>query len=289
MTEIVVSQIANGLVLGVIYTVIAMGLTIILGLLGIINFAHGAFFALGAYFALTLYQIYGWPALVLAPVGVALVGVALEMSLIRRVYGKDPLRGMILTFAIAMGIEAVISVVWGTAQHSLPAPQWLFGFIEYGPIFITNYRAAILVVVVAILLALWTFLRFTSLGRILRAGGRDAEMVGLLGINLPVVWTWTFGLGAGLAAAAGVLAAPIWQISPTMSAGAIMPAFVVVAIGGLGSHVGAIVAGLAVGVVTALSIQFWPAASSAAMYVLMVVTLMIRPRGLFGVKWERFE
>ena len=289
MTDIIVSQIANGLVLGFIYIVIAIGLTLILGLLGIVNFAHGAFFVLGAYFALTFHEIYGWPAVVLAPIVVAALGALVEMVLIRRVYGADPLRSLIMTFAIAMGIEALVAVTWGTEQRSLPTPEWLFGFVEFGPIFITNYRVAILVVVSVILLALWVFLRFTPLGRILRAGGRDAEMVGLLGINLPAVWTATFGLGAGLAAAAGVLAAPIWQVSPTMSAGAIMPAFVVVTIGGLGSYLGAILAGLAVGVVTALSVQFWPAASGAAMYVLMAVTLLLRPRGLLGVKWERFE
>jgi branched-chain amino acid transport system permease protein len=285
----IVSQIANGIALGFIYVVIAIGLTVVLGLLGIINFAHGAFFALGAYFALSLYERFGWPAVILAPIGVTVVGMAIEMLLIRRVYGADPLRGLIMTFAVAMMIEALISLQWGTRSYSLPVPEWLSGFSEFGPIFTTNYRAAVVVATIMLLVALWAFLAFTPYGRVLRAGGRDAEMVGLLGINLPLVWTGAFGLGVGLAAAAGVLAAPIWTIMPNMSQGAIMPAFVVVAIGGLGSYLGAVVAGLAVGIVTSLTVQFWPDASSAAMYVLMTITLLVRPRGLFGVQWERFE
>ena len=287
--EIVLSQLANGLVLGFLYVSIAIGLTIILGLLGIVNFAHGAFFALGAYIALSLYEQFGWGAVIFAPIIVALVGAIMEVLLIQRIYGKDPLRGLILTFALAMGMEAVISYVWGSATRSLPVPDAFAGFVELGPVFITNYRVAVMLAVIAMLLALWAFLIFTPFGRILRAGSRDPEMVSLLGVNLPRVWMATFALGSGLTGAAGVLAAPMWQIMPTMSHAAIMPAFVIVAIGGLGSYAGAVVAGIAVGVVTALTIQFWPAASSAAMYALMVVTLLVRPRGLFGVKWERFE
>lgn len=287
--EIVLSQLANGLVLGFLYVSIAIGLTIILGLLGIVNFAHGAFFALGAYIALSLYEQFGWGAVIFAPIIVAIIGAIMEALLIRRIYGKDPLRGLILTFALAMGMEAIISYVWGSATRSLPVPGAFAGFVELGPVFITNYRVAVMLAVIAMLLALWAFLIFTPFGRILRAGSRDPEMVSLLGVNLPRVWMATFALGCGLTGAAGVLAAPMWQIMPTMSHGAIMPAFVIVAIGGLGSYAGAVVAGIAVGVVTALTIQFWPAASSAAMYALMVVTLLVRPRGLFGVKWERFE
>lgn len=287
--EIIFSQLANGLVLGFLYIVIAIGLTIILGLLGIVNFAHGAFFALGAYLTLSLYGAIGWWVLVVAPVVVAIVGAVFELALIRHTYGKDPLRGMILTFAIAMGVEAMISVIWGTATHSIPVPAALAGFVELGPIFMTNYRLFVMLLVIALLFALWAFLIYTPFGRILRAGSRDPQMVSLLGINLPRVWTMTFALGCALTGVAGVLAAPLWQVYPTMAHGAIMPAFVVVAIGGLGSYMGAIVAGIAVGVTTALCVQFWPAASSAAMYALMVITLLLRPRGLFGVKWERFE
>lgn len=289
MIDIIASQVANGVALGFLYVVIAIGLTVVLGLLGIVNLAHGAFFALGGYLALTLYRSFGWPALVLVPVLVAAIGMLVEITVIRRIYGGDPLRGLIVTFAIAMFIDAAIPTIWGTLSYSVPVPEWLEGFSEVGPIFMTNYRAAVIVVTVVVLVLLWAGLLWTPYGRILRAGGRDPEMVGLLGINLPVVWTAAFGMGAGLAGAAGVLAAPIWTVMPTMSQGAIMPAFVVVTIGGIGSYAGAVVAGLAVGIVTALAVQFWPEASGAAMYVLMVVALLLRPRGLFGVQWERFE
>lgn len=287
--EIVFSQLANGLVLGFLYILIAIGLTVILGLLGLVNFAHGAFFALGAYVALSLYENFGWWATFLAPVIVGAVGAITELTLIRHIYGKDPLRGLILTFAIAMGLEALISALWGTVTHSLPVPPILGGFVEIGPVFTTNYRVFVMLVAIAILIGLWAFLIYTPFGRILRAGGRDPEMVSLLGINLPRVWTATFAMGCALTGVAGILAAPLWQITPTMSQNAIMPAFVVVAIGGLGSYLGAVIAGVAVGITIALSVQFWPAASGAAMYALMVVMLLVRPRGLFGVRWERFE
>jgi branched-chain amino acid transport system permease protein len=289
MLDVIVSQIANGLVLGFLYVLIAVGLSIIFGLLGIVNFAHGAFFALGAYFALTLYRVLGWPAVVLAPVGVGVLGMAVERVLVRRLYAHDPLISLIVTFALALLIEALIRLIWGGGGQPFDAPPFLHGFLLYGPVLITKYRLGVLVVTVALLIGLWAFLSFTPLGRILRAGSRDAEMVGLLGINLPLVLTWVFGLGCALAGVAGLLAAPLWTVSPTMSAGAIMPAFVVVTIGGLGSYAGAVIAGLLVGVVTTLTIQFWPAASGAVMYVFMALVLLVRPRGLLGERWERFE
>jgi len=289
MIETLIPQIVNGLVLGFLYVLIAVGLSIIFGLLGVVNFAHGAFFALGAYFALTLYKWFGWPAVVLAPVLVGLLGMAVEVLLIRRLYGKEPLIGLILTFALGLLIEALIRLAWGAGGHPFSPPPFLAGIVEYGPLLITRYRLAVLVATVALLAGLWAFLNFTPFGRILRAGSRDAEMVGMLGINLPRVLTGVFGLGCLLAGIAGVLAAPLWTVTPSMAAGAIMPAFVIVTIGGLGSYLGAIVAGLLVGVVTALTIQFMPEASAAAMYVLMAAILLVRPRGLFGERWERFE
>lgn len=289
MIEIILPQIVNGLVLGFLYVLIAVGLSIIFGLLGVVNFAHGAFFALGAYFALSLYQLFGWPAVVLAPILVGVVGMLLEVLLIRRLYGKEPLIGLILTFALALLIEALIRLAWGSGGHPFSPPPFLAGIVEYGPILITKYRLAVLFTTVALLIGLWAFLNHTPFGRILRAGSRDAEMVGLLGINLPRVLTGVFGLGCLLAGAAGVLAAPLWTVTPSMAAGAIMPAFVIVTIGGLGSYSGAIVAGLLVGIVTALTIQFMPEASAASMYVLMAAILLVRPRGLFGERWERFE
>ncbi|ATR19502.1 branched-chain amino acid ABC transporter permease (plasmid) [Roseomonas sp. FDAARGOS_362] len=289
MLDILLSQAVNGLVLGFLYVLIAIGLSIIFGMLGIVNFAHGAFFALGAYFAVSLYQTFGWIAVPLAPLLVGALGMAVEFLLVRRLYGKEPLISLIFTFALALLIEALIRLIWGAGGQPFSPPPFMTGFVEWGPVLITTYRLVVLATTVAILLALWAFLRFTPYGRILRAGSRDAEMVSLLGINLPWVLTGVFGLGCMLAGTAGLLAAPLWTVTPSMAAGAVMPAFVIVTIGGLGSYAGAVVAGLLVGLVTALSIQFWPEASAASMYVLMAAILLIRPRGLFGERWERFE
>ena len=289
MFDALVSQAANGLVLGFLYVLIAVGLSITFGLLGVINFAHGAFFALGAYVAWQLFQWFGWPAVVLAPPIVGLVGMAVEVVIIRRLYGKEPLLSLVVTFALALLIQACIRFFWGADGKPFNQPPMLAGIVEFGPLLITRYRVAVLVATAATLVALWGFLSWTPYGRILRAGSRDPEMVELLGINLPRVLTAVFGLGCALAAIAGVLAAPLWTVSPSMAPNAVMPAFVIVAIGGLGSFRGAVVAGLAVGLVTALTIQFEPQAAAASMYVLMFAVMMLRPRGLFGERWERFE
>jgi branched-chain amino acid transport system permease protein len=289
MLEILLSQIVSGLVLGGLYVLIAIGLSIIFGLLGIVNFAHGAFFTLGAYFALTLYEYFGWPAVFLAPVIVGAVGMLAERLLIQRLYDKEPLISLIVTFALALLIEASVRLVWGGIGQPFSPPPLLGGFIIWGPILITKYRFAVLVMTAVLLLGLWLFLEKTPFGRILRAGSRDPEMVGLLGINLPRVLTWVFGLGCAISGVAGVLAAPLWTITPAMATNAIMPAFVVVAIGGLGSFAGAVIAGLLVGVVIALTIQFYPQASGAVVYLFMALMLLLRPRGLLGERWERFE
>jgi branched-chain amino acid transport system permease protein len=289
MLDMIISQAANGLVLGFLYVLIAIGLSIIFGMLGIVNFAHGSFFAIGAYLALVLARDFGWPAALLSPIIVGAIGMIVEMTLIRHLYGKEPLLGLILTFALALLAEAMLRLIFGGAPVPFTPPRFLAGFVEYGPILITRYRMAVLIVTVLALVSFWAFLRFTPFGRIIRAGSRDAEMVGLLGINLPVVLSGVFGIGCLLAGLAGMLAGPLWTVIPSMAAGAIMPAFVIVTIGGLGSYSGAIIAGLLVGVTTAMSIQFAPAWSGAAMYVLMAGILLVRPRGLFGERWERFE
>jgi branched-chain amino acid transport system permease protein len=275
MAELIVSQIVNGLVLGFLYVLIAIGLSIIFGMLGVVNFAHGVFFALGAYFALSLRDTVGPWAIVLAPIFVGAAGMLIESSLLRPLYGKEPLLGLFMTFGIALFLEELIRTVWGAGGRPFDPPAMLSGFIIWGPVLVTKYRLFVLVLTAAILFALWLFLQRTRYGRIIRAGSRDAEMV--------------FGLGTALAGAAGVLAAPLWSVVPSMAEGAIMPAFVVVTIGGLGSFGGAVISGLLVGVSVALTIQFWPAASSAVMYALMVLVLLLRPRGLLGESWERFE
>ena len=289
MLDILLSQLASGLVLGGLYVLIAIGLSIIFGLLGIVNFAHGVFFTLGAYFALTLYQFLGWPAVILSPIAVGAIGMIAERLLIQRLYDKEPLISLIVTFALALLVEASVRLIWGGIGQPFAAPPFLSGIFIWGPILITKYRFAVFLTTIAVLIALWLFLEHTPFGRILRAGSRDPEMVGLLGINLPKVLTWVFGLGCAISGIAGVLAAPLWTITPAMATNAIMPAFVVVAIGGLGSFAGAVIAGLLVGVVIALTIQFWPEASGAVMYLFMALMLLLRPRGLLGERWERFE
>ncbi|HVZ06422.1 branched-chain amino acid ABC transporter permease [Rhodopila sp.] len=289
MLEILLSQIASGLVLGGLYVLIAIGLSIIFGLLGIVNFAHGAFFTLGAYFALTLYQLFGWPAVILSPILVGIVGIVAERLLIRRLYDKEPLISLIVTFALALLIEASVRLIYGGIGQPFSPPPFLAGFYIWGPVLITKYRVFVLATTAAVLIALWLFLEYTPFGRILRAGSRDPEMVGLLGINLPRVLTWVFGLGCAISGIAGLLAAPLWTVTPAMATNAIMPAFVIVAIGGLGSFAGAVIAGLMVGVVIALTIQFEPDMSGAVMYLFMALMLLLRPRGLLGERWERFE
>lgn len=289
MLEAIVSQLANGLVLGVLYILIAIGLSIIFGLLGIINFAHGAFFVLGAYIAVTIIGLFGWSAVILVPIGVAIVGVLCEKLVVRRLYSEGPLLSLVVTFALALLIEATIRSVWGTMALPMSPPSAFAGIVEIGPILLTTYRLAVLGITVVILGLLWAFFALTPYGRILRAGSRDPEMLGWIGIDFPKVRTGAFALGCFLAGAGGVLAGPLWTVTPAMSSAASMPAFVIVTIGGLGSYPGAIVAGLLVGVVTALSVQFAPELSGIAMYVLMAVVLLLRPRGLFGTAWERFE
>lgn len=288
MLDIIVSQTVNGMVLGFLFVLISIGLSLVFGLLGIVNAAHGAFFALGAYFALTLQRYFGWPAAVLAPFGVGLVGIVVERLLVKRLYGKDPLVTLLLTFALSLFIESIIRIVWGSTMQSITPPSIFAGVVVVGPVLATTYRVAVLAITIGLLLTLWAFLDLTPYGRILRAGSQDPEMVGMLGINLPLVLTGAFALGCFLAGAAGVLAAPLWSVSPSMSSQALMPAFVIVTIGGLGSYWGAIVAGLAVGLVTALTTQFAPAATGMAMYVLMALVLLVRTRGLFGEKSEHF-
>lgn len=289
MLDMILSQAVNGLVLGFLYVLIAVGLSIIFGMLGIVNFAHGGFFAIGAYLALVLARDVGWGAALLAPLITGAIGIVVEMVLIRRLYDKEPLVSLILTFALALLAEAILRMIFGGAPQPFSPPKPFAGFVEWGPVLITKYRLAVLFVTVAALIAFWAFLSFTPFGRIIRAGSRDPEMVGLLGINLPVVLSGVFGIGCLLAGLAGMLAGPIWTVNPTIGASAIMPAFVIVTIGGLGSYPGAIVAGLMVGLVTAMTVQFYPDWSAVAMYVLMAVVLIARPRGLFGEKWERFE
>jgi len=291
MTPAVLTEfLLNGLVLGALYVLMALGLSIIFGMVGVINFAHGALFTLGAY---TAYQVQGAlgfaGALIVAPVLVGVLGMLIEATLLRRLYLEDPLQGLLLTFGLAMVLEQGIRLVWGLSPKQFAVPPGLAGALALGSLTYSKYRSFILLAVVLLIVGLVLFLQKTAIGTIVRAGSRDPMMVRLLGISLTPVLTLVFGLGVALAALAGVLSAPLAGVQPAMGVNVGTAAFVVVTIGGLGSLAGAIVSGLLVGQVVSLSIYFQPRAAEASMYVLMAVILLLRPRGLMGERWEKFD
>ena len=291
MTPAVLAEfLLNGLVLGALYVLMALGLSIIFGMVGIINFAHGALFTLGAYAAYQLQGALGFSgALVAAPVAVGLLGMLIEATLLRRLYLQDPLQGLLLTFGLAMVLEQGIRLVWGLSPKQFDVPAGFAGVVQLGTLTYSKYRSFILLSVVLLIVALTLFLQKTPIGTIVRAGSRDPMMVRLLGISLRPVLTLVFGLGTAFAAIAGVLSAPLAGVQPAMGVNVGTAAFVVVTIGGLGSFWGAIVSGLLVGQVVSLSIYFQPRAAEASMYILMAVILLLRPRGLMGERWEKFE
>ena len=291
MTPAVLTEfLLNGLVLGALYVLMALGLSIIFGMVGVINFAHGALFTLGAY---TAYQVQGAlgfaGALVVAPVLVGILGMLIEATLLRRLYLQDPLQGLLLTFGLAMVLEQGIRLVWGLSPKQFDVPAGFAGVVQLGALTYSKYRSFILLTVVLLIAGLALFLQKTPVGIIVRAGSRDPMMVRLLGISLTPVLTLVFGLGTAFAALAGVLSAPLAGVQPAMGVNVGTAAFVVVTIGGLGSLPGAIISGLLVGQVVSLSIYFQPRVAEASMYVLMAVILLLRPRGLLGERWEKFD
>jgi branched-chain amino acid transport system permease protein len=291
MTPAVLAEfLLNGLVLGALYVLMALGLSIIFGMVGIINFAHGALFTLGAYTAYQVKDALGFPgALVAAPLLVGVLGMLMEATLLRRLYLQDPLQGLLLTFGMAMVLEQGIRLVWGLSPKQFDLPGAFTGALALGGMTYSKYRSFILLCAVLLIVGLVLFLQKTAIGTIVRAGSRDPMMVRLLGISLKPVLTLVFGLGVALAALAGVLSAPLAGVQPAMGVNVGTAAFVVVTIGGLGSLAGAIVSGLLVGQVVSLTIYFQPRAAEASMYVLMAVILLLRPRGLMGERWEKFD
>jgi len=283
LTE-VATHLLNGVVLGLLYAVIALGFMLILGTMEIINFSHGVLFALGGYFALTLSPWVGWlGALVLAPLLVGLVGLVLELG-VRRTYGRDPLFGLLFTFGAALALEEVIRIVWGPRGYTVSAPAFAAGPFHLGFLYYSKYRVLVAVVAVALLALVWWFIEKTPYGAIIKAGAHDGEMVRALGIDLTRMRNLVFGLGTALAGVAGVVAVPMWSLKPTIGAEAVMPAFIVVVIGGIGSFWGAVVGGLLVGLVSGLSNFVIPRGSIMVMYLLMTAILLLRPRGLAGQK-----
>jgi branched-chain amino acid transport system permease protein len=280
----VATHLLNGVVLGLLYAVIALGFMLILGTMEIINFSHGVLFALGGYFALALSPHVGWlGALILAPLLVGLVGLVLELG-VRRTYGRDPLFGLLFTFGAALALEEVIRIVWGPRGYTISAPAFAAGPFHLGFLYYSKYRVLVAVIAVTLLALVWWFIEKTPYGAIIKAGAHDGEMVRALGINLTRMRNLVFALGTALAGIAGVVAAPMWSLKPTIGAEAVMPAFIVVVIGGIGSFWGAVVGGLLVGLVSGLSNLVIPRGSIMVMYVLMTVILLFRPRGLAGQK-----
>ena len=283
-------QIVNGLVLGGYYLLIALGLSLIFSVGGVVNLAHGAFYAIGAYVAVALTSRFGFfPAIAVSPVAVALLGIAFERYLLRRFYTADPILGLLVTFGLAMIVEQALRMIWGSAALSQTLPAELKGAVIVGDFLFSRYRLILLAVVVLVLACIWLLLHKTAFGRVVRAGIQRPDMVAALGIRLPPYLTAIVMLGVGMAALGGALFAPITIVQPAMGSDILITAFVVVVIGGLGSFWGVVLAALLVGVVRGVTVQYAPAAGEASIYVLMFVVLLLRPRGLLGERIEKFE
>lgn len=285
-----IEQMLNGLLVGGYYLLLALGLSLIFSLGGVVNLAHGAFYALGAYLAVSLTPHLGFAgALLAAPALVGILGVFFERLLLRRFYSADPILGLLLTFGLAMVAEQLIRILWGAAPIPMAIPRALRGQWTLGDFLYSRYRVLMLGMVALALLSVWLLLNKTAFGRVVRAGVQKPDMLAVLGIRLQPYMTAIVVLGVGLAALAGVLLAPISGVHPAMGAEIMTAAFVVVVIGGLGSFWGVVLAAALVGVVRGITIHFYPAAGEASMYLLMALVLIVRPRGLLGERIERFE
>ncbi|MBO0344302.1 branched-chain amino acid ABC transporter permease [Roseibium limicola] len=283
-------QVVNGLVLGGYYLLVALGLSLIFSVGGIVNLSHGAFYALGAYVAMEISKVLGFAGgAILSPVVVGFIGILFERYILRRFYRAEPILSLLVTFGLAMVGEQMIRILWGAAPVPVSMPLLLKGPVFIGDFLFSRYRLFLLGVVIVALIAIWTLLNKTSFGRVVRAGIQQPDMVAALGIKLQPYMTTVIVLGVGLAALAGALFSPITIVHPAMGAEILTVAFVVVIIGGLGSFWGVILAALLVGVVRGVTIHFYPAAGAASMYVLMFAVLMFRPRGLLGERIEKFE
>ncbi|KQW38750.1 branched-chain amino acid ABC transporter permease [Rhizobacter sp. Root404] len=278
-------QLLLGLVNGSFYAMLSLGLAVIFGLLGIVNFAHGALYMIGAYVAYVLLEKFGvnyWFALVLSPLVVGALGVVVERTLLKRLYKIDPIYGLLLTFGLALIAEGVFRYWFDVSGQSYPVPELLEGATNLGFMVLPNYRAWVVVASLSVCLGTWFLIERTRLGAYLRAGTENPALVQAFGINVPVMVMLTYGAGAGLAALAGVLAAPVIQVTPLMGSNLIIVVFAVVVIGGMGSILGSIITGLALGIIEGLTKVFYPEASSIVVFVIMAIVLMIRPAGLFG-------
>ncbi len=278
-------QLLLGLVNGAFYALLSLGLAVIFGLLGIVNFAHGALYMMGAFAAWIMLDQFGinyWAALLLAPLTVGILGVVIERAFLKHLYKLDPLYGLLLTFGLALIFEGMFREIYGASGQNYDVPELLSGATNLGFMVLPNYRAWVVLVSLVVCLGTWFLIERTRLGAYLRAGTENAALVQAFGINVPLMVMLTYGAGAALAALAGVLAAPIIQVSPLMGSNLIIVVFAVVVIGGMGSILGSVITGLALGLMEGLTRVFYPEASNIVVFVIMVLVLMVRPNGLFG-------
>jgi branched-chain amino acid transport system permease protein len=283
MSQLILFNIFNGLIVGAFYALMALGLSLILNLSGVINFAHGGFLAIGAYIAYTLIPYIGfWGGLLVAPFLTAALGLIVERVLIRRVYGRDPLYSLLLTFGLAYIFEDGTRYIWGAQSLPYPIPGWLATPLSSELFFLTGYRLFMVALVAVAVIGLFFILNRTRLGMRIRAGTLDLETVSVLGVNVRILRNLNFGLGIYLAGLAGVLAAGMLGLQPTIGTSLIMPSFVAIIVGGLGSLPGTLLGGLLIGVASGITTVFFPSATEAVMYVMMGVVLLVRPRGLLG-------
>ena len=278
-------QLMLGLVNGSFYAMLSLGLAVIFGLLGVVNFAHGALYMIGAYVAwygMDRWGVNYWWALLLGPLLVGILGVVIERLLLKRLYKLDPLYGLLLTFGLALIFQGTFQQYYGSSGQSYSAPEQLSGATNLGFMFLPNYRGWVVAVSLVVCFGTWFLIERTQLGALLRAGTENPALVQAFGVNVPLMVTLTYAGGAALAGLAGVLAAPVIQVSPLMGSNLIIVVFAVVVIGGMGSIVGSIVTGLVLGLIEGLTKVFYPEASGVVVFVIMAIVLMIRPAGLFG-------
>jgi branched-chain amino acid transport system permease protein len=278
-------QLLIGLINGSFYALLSLGLAIIFGLLNVINFCHGALYMLGAFVAWGLLEKVGigyWPALILAPLAVGIFGVIIERTLLRRIAGLDALYGLLLTFGLALILQGVFSNWFGSSGMPYEMPRALQGGQALGFMFLPNYRVWVIGISLILCFGTWAIIEGTRLGSMLRAATENAALVSAFGINVPRMITVTYALGVALAALAGVLAAPIYRVSPLMGSDLIIVVFAVVVIGGMGSILGSIVTGFTLGILEGLTKVFYPEASNTVIFVVMAIVLLVRPAGLFG-------
>ena len=279
------SQLLLGLVNGAFYAMLSLGLAVIFGLLNVINFAHGALFMLGAVLAWMGMSYLGlgyWAMLVLSPLAVALIGIVIERTMLRWIYKLDHIYGLLLTLGITLVIEGIFRSIYGVSGLPYSAPEALSGATDLGFMILPNYRAWVVAASLVVCFSTWYLIEKTKLGAYLRAGTENPKLVEAFGVNVPLMVTLTYGFGVALAAFAGVLAAPVIQISPLMGQNLIIIVFAVVVIGGMGSIMGSILTGLGLGVIEGLTKMFYPEASATVVFLIMAIVLMLRPSGLFG-------